>query len=379
MNRTITRTTSASAFAGTRRRLLLGFGATALLAPLSATAEPAARGWDAFKSRFLMADGRIVDPENGSISHSEGQAWGMLLAEIHGDQEAFDRILRWTRGRLAIRPDRLLAWRYRPAPLNVVDDPNSATDGDLNYAWALLRAEARWPSRGYRSLAAGVARDIVTVATRQTEGRVLLLPGAWGFEEQEQLVINPSYYAFPALEALAAAFPHAAWPALIADGERLLNESRAGRWSLPPDWARIRRRGGAPEPLPGRGERFGYDAIRIPLWLAWSGRWTSPVLHACSRFWLDRAHPHLPAWVRLTTDGISPYPAGHGVESVMQLVAGRGALPRRAMPRRGLPGYYDSAISLLAEAASREGRPFEDEGTSPLSQAPAPSARVSRS
>lgn len=99
----------------------------------------------------------------------------MLLATIHDDRPAFERIFRWTRATLAIRGDRLLAWRYRP--VGGVDDINSATDADLFHAWALLRAEQRWPGQGYRALAASIAGDILRVSCRQVDGRVLLMPG----------------------------------------------------------------------------------------------------------------------------------------------------------------------------------------------------------
>ncbi|VTN12488.1 Endoglucanase precursor [Raoultella terrigena] len=36
--------------------------------------------WESYKSRFMMADGRIVDTGNGSVSHTEGQGFAMLLA-----------------------------------------------------------------------------------------------------------------------------------------------------------------------------------------------------------------------------------------------------------------------------------------------------------
>ena len=36
--------------------------------------------WESYKSRFMMADGRIVDTGNGNVSHTEGQGFAMLLA-----------------------------------------------------------------------------------------------------------------------------------------------------------------------------------------------------------------------------------------------------------------------------------------------------------
>jgi endoglucanase len=308
--------------------------------------------WGQFKQRFLASSGRIIDTGNAGISHSEGQAWGMLLATIHDDRPAFDRIFRWTRSTLAIRGDRLLAWRFRP--LGGVDDINSATDADLFHAWALLRADERWPGEGYGNLALAVAHDILRVACRQIGGRVVLMPGAWGFDHSDHIVLNPSYYVFPALEALAAAMPHPAWPALIAEGERMLNESRHGRWLLPADWVVMRRRGGPIEPEPIRGDRFGDDAVRLPIYLAWSGRWQAPMLQQARRFWEDPTHPYQPAWVTLSDNRIAPYPASLGHAAIRHLVQ----QPRSASSINPAfsadRGYYSNSLALLAAAAAAE-------------------------
>jgi len=321
--------------------------------------------WGLFKRRFLSAQGRFVDSDNGGISHSEGQAWGMFLAVAMDDRPAFDQIMAWTRANLAIRGDRLLAWRYRAFPNAGVDDLNAATDADLFHAWALLRAEQRWPGQGYRAMAQGIASDILRFACRQFDGRVLLMPGAWGFDHPDHLVLNPSYYVFPALEALAAAFPHTAWQALLHEGDRMMAGARFGQWQLPADWVTLRRRGGALQPEPGRGDRFGYDAVRIPLYLAWSGRWDSPLLSRTTRFWSDPAHPYLPAWVQLSTGGISPFPASQGVGAIQTLT---GPSPRGlvAAPRIPSPaadhGYYSSALALLAAVARSEAPPMARSG-----------------
>jgi endoglucanase len=322
-------------------------------APHASRAET--HGWGQFKQRFLTAGGRIVDTGNGGISHSEGQAWGMLLATIHDDRPAFERIFHWTRSTLAIRGDRLLAWRFRP--VGGVDDINSATDADLFHAWALLRADERWPGQGYRALARGIATDILRVSCRQIGGRVLLMPGAWGFDHGDHLVLNPSYYVFPALEALAAAFPHPAWGGLIAEGERMLAESRHGRWSLPADWLVLRRRGGPVEPEPVRGDRFGDDAVRLPIYLAWSGRWQAPLLRQVGQFWEDAAHPYQPAWVTLSGNRISPYPASLGHSAIRRLVLPATDASRGPAATTSDQGYYSACLTLLAAAAAAEAPP----------------------
>lgn len=332
------------------RRAILAASLSAPLGTVAAQTPAAASLWAVFKQRFVTSEGRITDTDNGSISHSEGQAWGLLFAEMQNDGAAFDLILRWTRANLAIRGDRLLAWRFRPAL--GVDDINSATDADLFFAWALLRADRRWPGRGLRALAGGVAADILRVSCRQFEGRTLLMPGAWGFDHADHIVINPSYYVFPALEAMASAFPHPAWAALIQEGDRLMAEARFGRWGLPADWVTLRRRGGPTEPQPGRGDRFGDDAVRIPLYLAWSGRWGAAPIAAAGRFWSEPEHPFQPAWVRLSNNAVAPYPASAGVAAIRALLS-PGAPPPRD-PAAQDAGYYSNCLSLLAECAAAE-------------------------
>lgn len=339
-------------FPANRRAMLtaaasLEFGLAAT--PRSAGAQPAS--WGLFKQLFLTSEGRIVDTDNGGDSHSEGQAWGLLFAGMQDDWPAFESVLRWTRTSLGIRGDRLLAWRFRL--LGGVDDINSATHADLFYAWALLRADQRWPGRGLRALASGVATDILRVSCRQFDGRTLLMPGAWGFDHADHLMLNPSYYVFPALEAMAIAFPHPAWPALIAEGDRMIAEARFGRWGLPADWVVLRRRGGPVQPQPVRGDRFADDAVRIPLYLAWSGRWQAPTLAAAMRFWGDPAHPYLPAWVQLSTGAISPHPASAGVAAIRRLIA-TPCDPAPAGPAEQDLGYYSNCLSLLAECAANE-------------------------
>lgn len=329
---------------------LVGHG---MMAPASASAQEAG-AWQVFKQRFLNPEGRIIDDNNGGISHSEGQAWGMLLAVIHDDRAGFERIFHWTRTHLAIRGDRLLAWRFRS--VGGVDDINSATDADLFYAWALLRADQRWPNLGYRGLAAAIARDLLRISSRQINGRTLLMPGPWGFEHRDHLVLNPSYYVFPALEAMGAAFPHPAWQSLVHEGERMLAEARYGRWGLPADWVVLHRRGGAVEPQPVRGDRFGYDAVRLPMYLAWSGRWQAPLIEAASRFWSAPEHPFQPAWVTLSNNKISPYPGGAGTTAIRRLIMP----PAEWAPTISAAandGYYSSCLALLSAAAAVEAPP----------------------
>ena len=133
---------SARAPAVTRRRAVAGLGATLGAGLAAGLAVPASglgaveRGylkraeWDAFKARFMTAEGRIVDTGNGDRSHSEGQGFAMVLATAFDDPGAFLALWRWTRTTLQVRDDALLAWTWDPAA-GAISDRNNATDGDL--------------------------------------------------------------------------------------------------------------------------------------------------------------------------------------------------------------------------------------------------------
>lgn len=340
-------------------------GRRALLASLAGLALPAQAGaqpgdldrqeWAAFQARFTTPDGRVVDTGNANISHSEGQGWGLLFAVRADDRQGFDRLLGWTRRNLRRPSDALHAWCYRPAAAQPVEDRNNATDGDICIAWALLEAAERWGFAGHAALGTAIARDILRLLVRPAGAFTVLLPGAYGFERDESTIVNPSYYVFPAFAALARAVPDPAWLRLATDALLLLRAGRFGRWELPPDWMRIGRADGSLALPVNWPPRFSYDAIRVPLYLAWAGLGAEPAMTNVRQFWADPAHRYVPAWTDLANDLISPYPASPGMMAVARLAA----LPRGASPYAGpalpriaqAPDYYSAALTLLSRSA----------------------------
>lgn len=337
------------------------------LAPSAARARPPSdiqrAEWVAFRERFVMPEGRIVDTGNQNVSHTEGQGWAMMSAVRADDRESFDRILAWTMATLRRPQDELFAWRFRPGASNPVEDTNNATDGDLFIAWALLEASERWGNADHAAQGVAMARDILRLLVRQAGPYSVLLPGARGFERADHAVVNPSYYAFPAIRALALAVPDPAWLRLAADGVALLRSGRFGRWGLPPDWLAVRRVDGLLT-LPGDwAPRFSYDAVRVPLYMVWAGLGSEPSLTGAADFWNDPRHRHMPAWANLTTNQISPYAASPGIGAVAALATARRSgveqphNNRRPMPGTrvaAMPDYYSGALSLLATLAARD-------------------------
>lgn len=318
-----------------------------------AAPPPPTPAWSDFRARFIQPDGRVVDTGNGGISHSEGQGFAMVLAVANGDRPTFDRLWTWTNRNLARSDTRLFAWRFDPRAAVPVADPNNATDGDLMIAWALQRAGARWASPGYTRASAEIRKAILAKLAVRQGGRTLLAPGLQGFVQADSLTVNPSYVVLPALDAFAAAEPRSAWPLIRDEGLRLVRDARFGPYNLPPDWARVDATG-ALWTEPTRPPRFGFDAIRTPLYLCWSGRCSDRAVDGVRRWWAQaRANGRrAPAWVDVRSGAVASFPASAGAEAVALLTLGNRTLP----PELKGEDYYAAALLALAEVAMREGR-----------------------
>nr|UUL70829.1 GluL [Lichenicola cladoniae] len=305
--------------------------------------------WQSYRSRFIRPDGRVVDTGNRDVSHSEGQGYGLLFAEHFDDQATFDSILTWTRKTLQCRPDRLHAWRFDPGAQPPVGDLNNATDGDLLIAMALARAARRWNRPELREQARSIYADVLRLATREVGGRLVLLPGVTGFVTPSGTEINLSYLIFPSLIEASSLGDQARWRRVVHDGVGLIDIARFGRWDLPPDWLRLNPPH-APVPAPGKPPRFSYDAVRIPLYLEWSGLLTAPLLNRFRTYW-SAFGDGLPAWVDLATNARAPYPAPSGFHAVAEctgLVLPPGSMPAAFPSVASDPDYYSASLTLLA-------------------------------
>jgi endoglucanase len=316
--------------------------------------------WFEFKRRYLAPDGRVIDTGNNNTTHTEGQGLGMLFAVAFNDPQAFDSILLWTARHLRRSNDTLHAWRYQPNLPYPVADWNNATDGDLFIATALLRASRKWGRPDHAQAAAGIARDVLKLLVREAGPWTVLLPGVEGFDFADNVTVNPSYYVFPAMSELAEVAPSPVWARLQDHGRKIMEQGRFGQWRLPPDWLRVSKEDGSLIPHPRWPARFSYDAIRVPLWLAWSGFPGSPVNEAYTT-WTE-AHPNTPAWVDLHTDAMASYPAPPGMQAVARIATaaqqslGKPSIMPSFPSLRTSPDYYSAALVLLSRLAWQESR-----------------------
>lgn len=274
-----------------------------------------------------------------------------MLAVHYDDPETFASVWKWTRSHLQTRPDRLITWSWSPA--TGVRDPNNATDGDLLVAWALGRAGKRWKNATYLKEARIISRDIRKGLLRKDSRGLVLLPGMEGFEKSGGPVVNLSYWVFPALRELEELDPAPEWQALRTTGIALLQEGRFGRWGLPADWIAVSE---TLAPAPDFPTRFGYDAVRIPLYLMWAGLDTPQLLEPFGDYWgYFSGARFIPAWTNLDDDSIDSYDASPGIRAIAQLALAAPALSEASLPPLNTDsGYYSSALLLMCKVMLAE-------------------------
>jgi len=342
--------------------LLLGIGLVWIFFPRDPYAMPAA-DWRLFKSRFLSAEGRIVDTGNGGITHTEGQGYGMLLAVAYSDRKAFDRIWGWTNTHLR-RKDGLFSWLWTPADGGKISDQNNASDGDFLLAWALLRASRKWDHYDYQKSAAQIVVALLDKTLVDTHLGLQMIPGLDGFITEQGVTLNPSYYIFPALPEMKKSFPSEKWEELAKGGVALVKTARFGKWRLSPDWALVT----TDAVKIGRADTdpfFGYNAIRVPLHMAWADP-KSPLLKPFADFWggLPAGRP-IPATVDLRNNQFGEYAALPGMMAVATLTTkcekNEPLTVRDIPPLDKEEPYYSASLKLLTKLAIHEKlRPEKD-------------------
>lgn len=329
---------------------MLRAGMILLALVLGMSQASATDGWSSFKTRFMTSDGRIQDTGNKNVSHTEGQGYAMLMAVYYNDRSSFDSLWRWTQKNLSNPNNGLFYWKYTPGASDPVSDRNNASDGDVLIAWALLKAGNKWNVPAYlqasdRLQKAIVDRNVITFA-----GRTIMLPGAQGFNKTSYVILNPSYFVFPAWRDFAARSHLQVWNALINDGTQLLSEMRFGDSGLPLDWVAMNA-DGSMAPATAWPPRFSYDAIRVPLYLHWYDP-ASLQLVPFQRFWMNFQRLQTPAWIDVLSNNKAPYNMAGGLLSVRDLTLDDTGYLNDSLSAS--EDYYSASLHLLTWLAYKD-------------------------
>jgi endo-1,4-beta-D-glucanase Y len=315
--------------------------------------------WALYRQRHIDKTGRVVDGGSNGISHSEGQGYAMVLAVYAGDRASFDAIWSWTQANLGVRRDGLFAWKWDPAATPNVPDPNNATDGDVLIAWGLALAGATWNEPVFTASARRLMTSIEKLLASQGSYGLMMPPGAVGFgasDRPDGPVVNPSYWVFPALEAFTVLDPDGPWANLLKSGRKLVEVARQGPLGLPPDWVSVA--GPTPRAATGYEPVFGYNAVRIPLYLAMASN-AKELIRPYSGLW-SPAGDLGPYVIDIRTGSAGREFGGRGFKTVMALARCiETGDPIPASLRRPDPkdAYYPATLALLALIALHERHP----------------------
>jgi endo-1,4-beta-D-glucanase Y len=293
-----------------------------------------------FLDRYVTPDGRVSRLDQGGDTVGEGQAYGMLLAAAIGDSRRFDTIWTWTKNNLR-RPDGLISFLWAHGR---VQDPQAASDADLDASRALLVAACRFqrPALRQEALQLGDAIMRVEVGSASFQGAPVMTAGPWAISPPPATV-NPSYFSPASFLALRAASKDPRWGDLAASARSITSELMPGPGRLPPDWARLE--GDKPVAIgspsaPQSPARFGFDAVRTLVRMAEdpnpAGR------RIAARAWpvFERQDP-----TKLPVEhDLSGRPIGHTLHPVVLVAAAGAADAAGALAARD--GLLDAAESL---------------------------------
>jgi hypothetical protein len=195
------------------------------------------QAYERWKKRFVQANKVVAVEQEGGIVTSESMGYGMLIAAMMGDEATFESFWGYVESKLS---GGLMTWKDGGS--------GSATDGDMDIAYALLVADKKWS--GYKSAADSM---ISAIRSGDVSGTKLKPGNGWDTS------FNPSYFAPSYMKAFGG------MDSVISGSYSLLKTNTGS--NFPTDWTDWS--GGAIMPTGQATTGFtvpvyGYDAARIP-------------------------------------------------------------------------------------------------------------------
>jgi len=202
-------------------------------------------------TKNFVQDDHIVAPEQQGAITSEAMGYGMMIAAAMGDKTAFDKFHNYVVKNGGTGTG-LMTWKN--------GGMGSASDGDIDIAYALLMANVQWG--GYKAASDEMSKAIFDKDLDTNK----VVRGGSTFQSAP---FNPSYFAPAAFRK----FGGADFSGAITENYRLVNANVTGATSgVPTDWAdpstgKPSGPGSAQvtsEITDGNNGAMGYDSARVP-------------------------------------------------------------------------------------------------------------------
>jgi hypothetical protein len=179
---------------------------------MDATVQEYYNNWQAMYVKSIPGtspEQEFVEYASGPETVSEAQGYGMVISAYMANKIDFDAMFHYFKAHPSEISPHLMAWRQEWVNGQMVDTggADSATDGDLDIAYALLLADKQWGSSdaiNYKAEALAVMSDILAKDVNQADWNLLL--GDWAFDSDMNHT-RTSDFMVDHLLAFAAADP----------------------------------------------------------------------------------------------------------------------------------------------------------------------------
>lgn len=221
---------------------------------------------------------------NGAERHyqtlSEAQGYGMLIAVFAAQQDlddrrTFDQLTRYYLAHRISADNPLMAWRQSRHGNEMVSgrsEKSSATDGDLDIAYALILADELWGSDGALDYAK-LAHQLLAAIGEREINPVTKLPqvGDWAAKSGFRDLLRPSDLITAYFRKFAAFTKDGSWTRVAQNSQRALKQLSSQHASgLMADFVTVsgpQLKFGTVEPKQVDSEydhQYGFNACRIP-------------------------------------------------------------------------------------------------------------------
>jgi endo-1,4-beta-D-glucanase Y len=194
-------------------------------------------------------------------AHSEGQGYILGMALFNEDQASFVKIADWTIANMKRPNDALLGWTWVGGKQCV----DNAVDGDMDFAYYLLKGAQKWGIARYKTVATQMIQDLWEVDVQKV-GDKYYIDGGSTFASADHVQLDPSYYAKWMFVEFATADKTAGhdWQALADNTFPTLDACTSQhKLGLPPDWCYVDKRTGKISLHTDGSSGYGNDAYRV--------------------------------------------------------------------------------------------------------------------